>query len=140
MPFYAWSPARFDRSQPNNEGETTEIFVPRVNIFRDGMDELLGGTECDPSLPLEITFTGECAQDLAGPRKEFLGAMIRNIKDKLFVANQEDSTFNLHNDIVEFYTENSRHYYGPGLIFGKISYMHFKHCIFYLRPTTIFLS
>ena len=128
-----------DLTDPNQtiEGETTEIFVSRMNIFRDGMDELLGGTECDPSLPLEITFTGECAQDLGGPRKEFLGAMIRNIKDKLFVANQEDPTFNLHNDIV---SENSRHYYGAGLIFGKISYMHFKHCIFYLRPTTIFLS
>ena len=128
-----------DLTDPNQtiEGETTEIFVSRMNIFRDEMDELLGGTECDPSLPLEITFTGECVQDLGGPRKEFLGAMIRNIKDKLFVANQEDSTFNLHNDIV---SENSRHYYGAGLIFGKISYMHFKHCIFYLRPTTIFLS
>ena len=49
-----------DLTDPNQtiEGETTEIFVSRVNIFRDGMDELLGGTECDPSLPLEITFTG----------------------------------------------------------------------------------
>lgn len=100
------------------EGETTEIFVSRMNIFQDGMDEILGGTECDPSLPLEVTFTGEYAQDLGGPRKEFLGAMIRAIRDKLFVANQEDSTFNLHNDIV---SENSRHYYGAGLIFGKIS-------------------
>lgn len=115
------------------EGETTEIFVSRMNIFQDGMDELLGGTECDPSLPLEVTFTGEYAQDLGGPRKEFLGAMMRNIKDKLFVANQEDSTFNLHNDIV---SENSRHYYGAGLIFGEISYTHFKHCNF--LPTSYY--
>lgn len=63
---------------PTIEGETTEIFVSRMNIFQDGMDELLGGTECDPSLPLEVTFTGEYAQDLGGPRKEFLGAMMRN--------------------------------------------------------------
>ena len=47
------------------------------------MDELLGGTECDPSLSLEVTFTGEYAQDLGGPRKDFLGAMMHNIKDKL---------------------------------------------------------
>ena len=35
-------------TDPNQtiEGETTDIFVSRMNIFRDGMDELLGGSEC----------------------------------------------------------------------------------------------
>lgn len=58
----------FDPSE-TIEGETAEIFVSRSNVFEDGMDELLGGTGHDPSLPLEVTFTRECARDLGGPRK-----------------------------------------------------------------------
>ena len=51
------------------EGETPEIFICRMNVFNDGMDKLLGAMEHDRSLPLEVTFTDECAQDLGGPRK-----------------------------------------------------------------------
>ncbi|CAB4029344.1 G2 M phase-specific E3 ubiquitin- ligase, partial [Paramuricea clavata] len=96
------------------EGETAEIFVSRATLFEDGMDELLGGMGHDPSLPLEVTFTGECARDLGGPRKELLGAMVREIKDCLFVDNG-DSTYILREDVV---AENRRHYFGAGLVFG----------------------
>lgn len=98
------------------EGETTDVFVTRENLYEDGMDELLGGLGVnDPSLPLEVTFTGECAQDLGGPRKEFLGVMTREIKDSLFVASG-DSTYILREDVV---AENRRYFFGAGLIFGK---------------------
>jgi hypothetical protein len=78
------------------EGETTEIFVSRLNLYQDGMDELLANTEQDYSLPLDVTFTGEMAQDHGGPRKEFLTAMMRQIKDKLFMQKENDTTFILH--------------------------------------------
>ena len=62
------------------EGETSEIFVSRFNVYDDGMDELLNKTDHDYSLPLDVTFNGEMAHDLGGPRKEFLAAMVRQIK------------------------------------------------------------
>ncbi|XP_028403172.1 uncharacterized protein LOC114525912 [Dendronephthya gigantea] len=96
------------------EGETTDVFVTRENIYEDGMDELLGGLGVsDPSLPLEVTFTGECAQDLGGPRKEFLGAMTREIKDHLFVVGGD--TYTLRQDVV---AETRRYFFGAGLVFG----------------------
>ncbi len=35
-------------------------------------------------VPLEVTFYGERAQDYGGPRKEFLGTVCREIRDRLF--------------------------------------------------------
>ena len=97
------------------EGPTTEIFVSRLNIYEDGMDELLSGTSPDYSIPLEVTFTGECAQDLGGPRKEFLGAMMREIRFKLFTEKDGEGTFVLRDDMIAV---NRMHYLGAGIIFG----------------------
>ena len=97
------------------EGPTTEIFVSRLNIYEDGMDELLSGTSPDYSFPLEVTFTGECAQDLGGPRKEFLGAMMREIRFKLFKEKDGEGTFVLRDDMVAV---NRMHYLGAGIIFA----------------------
>lgn len=54
------------------EHETREMFVSLLNLFQDGVDELLQGEVNDYSVPLDVTFTGELAQDMGGPRKEFL--------------------------------------------------------------------
>ena len=97
------------------EGETSEIFVSRFNVYDDGMDELLNKTDHDYSLPLDVTFNGEMAQDLGGPHKEFLAAMVRQIKDKLFVKDDRDATFILHQNEL---AENKSQYLGAGLIFG----------------------
>jgi hypothetical protein len=98
------------------EGETTEIFVSRLNVYEDGMDELLSDTNHDYSLPLDVTFTGELALDMGGPRKEFLAAMMRQIQEKLFVQNDRENTFVLHENET---AENKSHYLRAGLIFGK---------------------
>ena len=103
-----------DTTQPL-EGETVEIFISRLNLYEDGLDELLGTISHDPSLPLEVNFCGELAHDSGGPRKEFLGAMVRAIKDKLFVA-AEDRQYVLRQDVV---LENRREYFFAGLMFGK---------------------
>ena len=58
------------------EGETADIFISRLNLFEDGLEELICEMGHEPSLHLEVNFNGECAQDLGGPRKEFLGAMV----------------------------------------------------------------
>lgn len=103
-----------DPTQPL-EGKTAEIFISRLNLYEDGLDELLGSISHDPSLPLEVTFCGELAQDSGGPRKEFLGAVFRAIKDNLFVA-AEDRQYVLRKDVVP---ENRREYFFAGLMFGK---------------------
>lgn len=67
------------------EGQTIEIFVSRYNLYNDTMSELLDPLQRDFSYPLEVTYSGEEAADYGGPRKEFLGAIKRNIQDRLFV-------------------------------------------------------
>ncbi len=46
-------------------GQTTEIFVSRMNLYHDAMEEIVfeGSVPVDRSLPLEVTFTGEHARD-----------------------------------------------------------------------------
>ena len=68
------------------EGKTTEIFVSRYRLFDDAMKEILRDDPpaIDFSVPLEVIFTGEGAQDYGGPRREFLGMVMREIRDKLF--------------------------------------------------------
>ena len=98
------------------EGETNEIFVSRLNIYEDAMDEVLCGTDPDYSIPLQVTFTGECAQDMGGPRKEFLGAIMREIKSRLFEEMSGETTFVLRDDVVAV---DRMHFFGAGIIFGK---------------------
>lgn len=49
------------------EGQTTEIFVSRYNLYMDTMSELLDPLQRDLSFPLEVTFSGEEAADYGGP-------------------------------------------------------------------------
>jgi hypothetical protein len=53
---------------------------------------------------------------MGGPRKEFLAAMMRQIQEKLFVQNDRENTFVLHENET---AENKSHYLRAGLIFGK---------------------
>lgn len=99
------------------EGQTTEIFVSRYNLYMDTMSELLDPLQRDLSFPLEVTFSGEEAADYGGPRKEFLGAMMRKSREKLFVEAGEDSgEYRLAEKVEEL---RKNHYYGAGLIFGN---------------------
>ena len=88
------------------------------------MDELLNdsnGSNLDFSLPLEVTFIDELAQDYGGPRKEFLGMAIRETRDRLF---EEDGFghYNIRDDVACL---RKNYYFGGGLVFGKL----FKHCV-----------
>ena len=44
------------------EGKTSEIFISRSSLFSDAIDELMNG-DMDVSLPLEVSFNGEMAED-----------------------------------------------------------------------------
>ena len=67
------------------EGKVIEIFVSGMNILKDAMAEFLTDPPiADLSFPLDVTFIGEEAADYGGPRKEFLGAFIRELRDQLF--------------------------------------------------------
>ena len=80
------------------------------------MDELLPSPPLDDvRYPLEVTFIGEAAANYGGPRKEFLGCVMRALCDKLFLdAGNEE--FKLKEDVTSL---RENHYYGAGLIFGK---------------------
>ncbi len=102
------------------EGRTTEIFVSRLNIYEDDMDEIISEMgSCDRSFPLEVTFTGENARDYEGPRREFISIMLREIKERLFVENNEGGEGGYFlQDIVTART--NQYYIGAGVIFGML--------------------
>ena len=92
-------------------GDTWAVFVSRQNLYDDGMEALLEDN-VPFNLPLEVTFYGERAQDLGGPRKEFLTALCRMIREKLFAFDPE-----LHGYVLQrlAYYRTRRHYYGAGV-------------------------
>ncbi|XP_068723494.1 uncharacterized protein [Montipora capricornis] len=96
------------------EGETSDIFVSRFDLFETGMEEILREGLSDFSLPLEVTFAGENAQDYGGPRREFLGCMLREIRDRLF-KEQGAAGHILQEDEASLEKNN---YFGAGLFFG----------------------
>ncbi|XP_067027133.1 uncharacterized protein [Acropora muricata] len=95
------------------EGDTTEIFISLFNLFHDAMEEVLREDLIDYSLPLEVTFTGESAQDYGGPRRQFLGSIMREIRDRLFLEQNEELL--LSEDLAAL---ENQHYFGAGLFFG----------------------
>ena len=100
------------------EGKTIEIFVSRINIYKDAMAEIVTEPPIeDISFPLEVTFIGEEAADYGGPRKEFLGAVMREVREELSQeAGSQDGEYELTNDVAPL---RQHYYYGAGLIFGK---------------------
>ena len=98
------------------EGKTIDIFVSRYNLYEEAMTEIITDPPIgDISYPLEVTFSGEEAADYGGPRKEFLCAIIREIKDKLFQEVQ-NGQYKLFEDP---HSLRKNHYYAAGLIFGN---------------------
>ena len=98
------------------EGKTIEVFVSRCQLYKDTMAELVTKPPIeDVSYPLEVTFNGEEAADYGGPRKEFLGAVMREIRDRLFVED-ENEEYELCDDLASL---RENYYYGAGLIFGN---------------------
>lgn len=56
-----------------------------MNIYKDAMGELVTEPPIeDISFPLDVTFIGEEAADYGGPRKEFLRAVMREVREQLF--------------------------------------------------------
>lgn len=109
-------------SIPCAKGRTTEIFVSRSTLFQDAMDELTNGVDQDRSTPLEVTFNGESAEDYGGPRREFLSAMVREIRDRLFRKLTDGDVGYTLTDDVAAYSRN--HYFGAGLVFGKFCFIY----------------
>jgi hypothetical protein len=102
------------------EGETTNIFVSRERILETGFAELL-----EPNLnfriPLEVTFYGEEAQDVGGPRKEFFSLLLKELtkeEHKIFVEEEEGQfVFSSNDHIIE-----KKWFYAAGLVCGVLSF------------------
>lgn len=116
--FVRGRPLDLEREDTPCEGQTIEIFVSRMNIYKDAMAELVTEPPIeDISFPLEVTFIGEEAADYGGPRKEFLGAVMREVREQLFQeSGSQDGEYEMMNDVAPL---RQHYYYGAGLIFGK---------------------
>jgi hypothetical protein len=70
--------------QRNNR--QTKIFVSRLNIYEDGMVEIISAMEmCDP--PVKLTSKGKLRstpRDYGKPRREFKAIILREIIERLF--------------------------------------------------------
>jgi hypothetical protein len=97
------------------EGDTAGLFVSRWNLLSDAFVELPYVDNI--RLPLNITFNGECASDLGGPRKEFLSLCIAEIQTKFLDGNT------LRSDLPE---ELARHrFFYAGLLVGMYELSNF---------------
>ena len=98
------------------EGDTTEISISLFNLFHDAMGAVLRKDVIDYSLPLEVTFTGESAQDYGRPRRQFLGSIMREIRDRLFL--EQNDELRLSEDLA---ASENQHHFGAVLFFGKFT-------------------
>lgn len=64
------------------EGETNFIHVDRQGVLKSAFEEI--NLLENPRLTLEVSFYGELASDLGGPRKEFFMLCLREIQSKYF--------------------------------------------------------
>lgn len=71
------------------EGETNFIHVNRQEILQSAFDEISFLENL--RLTLEVSFYGELASDLGGPRKEFFMLCLREIQSKYFDKGLRDS-------------------------------------------------
>lgn len=67
------------------EGETNFILVNRENVFQSAKEEFETISEVtNPRVTLEVSFYGEGAVDLGGPRREFFRLCLQEIKRDYF--------------------------------------------------------
>ncbi|XP_069129254.1 uncharacterized protein [Argopecten irradians] len=79
--FLRGRPLDLETEEETIEGETSQIFVSRRDIFRDATEEI--SLLENIRLPIDVTFYGEEAVDFGGPRREFFVLVLKEIKDKL---------------------------------------------------------
>ncbi|XP_033095325.1 uncharacterized protein LOC117099916 [Anneissia japonica] len=97
------------------EGKTLPIFVSRNDILETGMSELVDSE--DFRYPMEVTFYGEEAADVGGPRKEFLVLMLQEIlKDERNILKEVDEQ--RYKIIENSANLRKKFYYGAGLLCG----------------------
>jgi len=83
--FVRGRPLDLEREDTPREVKTIEIFVSQMNIYKDAMAELVTEPPIeDISFLLDMTFIGEEAADYRGPRKDFLGAVMSEVREQLF--------------------------------------------------------
>ena len=70
------------------EGETSFIHIDREEILPSAFEEVRSLE--NPRLTLEVSFYGELASDLGGPRKEFFTLCMREIQRKYFANGLRD--------------------------------------------------
>ena len=92
--------------------------MSQKNIFKDAKAELVTEPPIkDISFLLDVTFIGKEAADYGRPRKEFLGAVMREVRKELLQeAGSQDGEYKLTNDVAPL---RQHYYYGAGLIFHK---------------------
>ena len=103
------------------EGDTSSIFVSRQRLLETGFQEILD-PEFNERHPLEVTFYGEEAADVGGPRIEFLNLMLKEIiKEEMRMFKEQGGGAFIFTD-----DENNiskRYFYAAGLLCGMYDFL-----------------
>jgi hypothetical protein len=89
------------------EGDSSNVFVRRASAFEDSLEEVQHLDNI--RWPLEVTFCGEAAIDMGGPRREFFGIFYTSFKENLLC---------MKGDSADLSDGEVRHYFYAGLIIG----------------------
>lgn len=99
------------------DGDTTSIFVSRFDVLKSGFEELLEPT-MNVRLPLDVTFYGEEAADVGGPRKEFFSLLMKEmVKEEWRLFKKEGELYSLTDDNTNL---ERKWYYAAGLTCGML--------------------
>nr|XP_034320468.1 uncharacterized protein LOC105328763 [Crassostrea gigas] len=110
--FLAGRPLDVQREDETIEGDTSPIYVSRESCLRDSIEELCH--QKNLRFPLEVTFLGELAQDLGGPRREFFEKALIEMKEELFYTTPNSEIRLVEN--IEFLA--TKMYFYSGLLIG----------------------
>ena len=97
------------------DGETTALFISRLNLLSDAIQEMKSDNVFNLRFPLDINFHAENAEDLGGPRKEFFNLILREIREHLLTETDGHITLKENDAAVAH-----RKYFYAGIFIGKL--------------------
>lgn len=106
--FLAGRPSDVQWEDETIEGDTSHLYVSRKSCLRYSIEELCH--QKNLRFPLEVTFLGELAQDLGGPRREFFEKALIEMKKELLYTTSNSEIRLVEN--IEFLATKMYFYFG----------------------------
>ena len=96
------------------DGEITALFINRLNLFADAIQEMKWENKFNLRFPLDINFHAENAEDLGGPRKELFSLILWEIREHLLTETDGQITLKENDKAVA----HGKYFYA-GVFIGK---------------------